>query len=61
MMQTADFGHLQDPARLGELDGPDVGGVCDQGTNLGIDGWPAGDGPIGELGPVLAEATPLPA
>ena len=27
MMQTADFGHLQDPARLGELDGPDVGGV----------------------------------
>ena len=27
MMQTADFGHLPDPSRLGELDGPDVGGV----------------------------------
>jgi hypothetical protein len=27
MMQTADFGHLQDAARLGELDGPEVGDV----------------------------------
>jgi len=27
MVQTADFGNLQDPARLGELDGSDVGGV----------------------------------
>ena len=27
MMQTADFGHLPDPSRLGELDGPDVGCV----------------------------------
>jgi hypothetical protein len=34
------------------------GHADDQSTNLGIDGWPAGDGPIGELGPVLAEATP---
>src|SRR5213596_4169299 len=24
MMQTTDFGNLHDPARLGELDGPDV-------------------------------------
>src|SRR5437016_2495120 len=27
MVQTADFGNLQDRARLGELDGSDVGGV----------------------------------
>jgi hypothetical protein len=24
MMQATDFGNLHDPARLGELDGPDV-------------------------------------
>ena len=27
MVQTADLGNLQDRARLGELDGSDVGGV----------------------------------
>ena len=27
MVQTADFGNLQDPARLGELNGSDVGGI----------------------------------
>jgi hypothetical protein len=27
MVQTADFGNLQDPARLGELNGPDVGRI----------------------------------
>ena len=27
MVQTADFGNLQDPARFGELDGSDVGGI----------------------------------
>ena len=33
---------------------------CDESFDLGIDGWAARDGPGGELGPVLAEAAPLP-
>src|SRR5713226_9545365 len=32
----------------------------DEGLDLSIDGWAARDGPGGELGPVLAEAAPLP-
>jgi len=35
------------------------GHAHDQGPNLGVDGRAAG-GPAGELGPVLAETTPLP-
>src|SRR6059036_111293 len=33
---------------------------CDESLDLNIDGWAARDGPGGELGPVLAEAAPLP-
>jgi hypothetical protein len=33
---------------------------CDESLDLSIDGWAARDGPGGELGPVLAEAAPLP-
>jgi hypothetical protein len=33
---------------------------ADQGFDLGVDGWAAAGGPGGELGPVLAEAAPLP-
>src|SRR5437870_12262503 len=33
---------------------------CHESLDLSIDGWAASDGPSGELGPVLAEAAPLP-
>src|SRR5438093_9565530 len=33
---------------------------CHESLDLSIDGWAARDGPGGELGPVLAEAAPLP-
>src|SRR5437899_9928704 len=33
---------------------------CHESLELSIDGWAASDGPSGELGPVLAEAAPLP-
>ena len=36
------------------------GHARDQGLDLGVDGRATSGGPAGELGPVLAEATPLP-
>jgi hypothetical protein len=46
------------------LGGPVGGGVLGhvevESLDLSIDGWAARDGPGGELGPVLAEAAPLP-
>jgi len=36
------------------------GHAGDQGFDLGVDGRATAGGPGGELGPVLAEATPLP-
>ena len=43
------------PERIGR------GHSCDEGLELGVDGRASGCGPAGELGPVLAEAAPLPA
>jgi len=36
------------------------GHACDQDLDVGVDRWSPSSEPAGELGPVLAEATPLP-
>ena len=44
----------------GTPQGIHLGHFPDQGGDLGVDGRAAAGGPAGELGPVLAEAAPLP-